>query len=94
MEYGHYIDLEEHSTYLKTYSDENLPLYYDSTTGSEMYIMYKKKQDKKYEIKPREREQEEERNMYVIAYKIADKSVKCLIHTVVTVGIVAFISYL
>ena len=99
MEYGHYIDFEEESTYLKKYSDEDLPLYFDKNE----HHVYSfgpplppptptpPNKNHRYYTEYREEEEEEE-EVSCSMFNFVTTLIKYTVHTIATIGVVFFIS--
>ena len=94
MDYGHYIDFEEESTYLKKYSDENLPLYFDENEHHVYSFEHPPppppKKTHRYYAEYIEEEDEDEISCSI--YNFVTTSIKYVIHTIATIGVVVFIS--
>jgi hypothetical protein len=94
MDYGHYIDFEEGYTYLKKYSDENLPLYFDEKEHH-VYSFEDPPSPKKthrYYTEYIEEEHEDEDEISCSIYNFVTISIKYAIHSIATIGVIVFIS--
>jgi len=92
MDYGHYIYFEEEHTYLKKYSDDNLPLYFDENEHH-VYSFEPQLQPKKtHRYYAEYIEEEDEDEISCSIYNVVTTSIKYVIHTIATIGVVVFIS--